>query len=399
MMKHLSNSELQGFLKREMPASELIAADDHLAACADCRAALEATVETTGLPADLEGLANAPESHLEFEQVRSLADGEPVSAEVAAHAASCRMCAREVQELKGFAVSLDAIPRSPGRANIKSMSHGHRWRRHPGWYALAAAILLAAVVGIHWKLSAGPSSHGDTVASVHDGGGLISLDAAGQLQGTERLPAADRDALASAMRTGRLEISLPASFIGQEPETMLGAPEAAAAFNVVSPVGEVLISDQPDFEWQPMAGANAYRVTVYGAGYHKVAESPTVQETRWHSTASLPRDGIYTWTVTAQTSHGAVRVPAPPEPEATFKVMSENAAAGLNSAAQAHAGDHLLLAVLYSHAGAVDEASSQLDLLAAENPGSKLVDGLRASLAQSKYAPQAPSPIRTNAAQ
>jgi hypothetical protein len=48
---------------------------------------------------------------------------------------------------------------------------------------------------------------------------------------------------------------------------------------------------------------------------------------------------------------------------------------------------------LYARAGAVDEARAQIDTLAAENPDSKLVRQLRASL------PQEPSPIRKNDAQ
>ncbi len=90
---------------------------------------------------------------------------------------------------------------------------------------------------------------------------------------------------------------------------------------------------------------------------------------------------------------GTVVEPAPPQPEAAFKVLEADAAAELQQAVASHPHDALLLAVLYSRAGAVDEARAQIDALAAENPNSKLVAQLRESLLQ------LPSPIRTNDAQ
>jgi predicted Zn-dependent protease len=74
--------------------------------------------------------------------------------------------------------------------------------------------------------------------------------------------------------------------------------------------------------------------------------------------------------------------------------MASGPAADIESARRGPANGHLLLAVLYAKAGAVDEARAELDLLAAENPNSPVVKELRASLDQAT-----PSPIKTKAAQ
>ena len=73
--------------------------------------------------------------------------------------------------------------------------------------------------------------------------------------------------------------------------------------------------------------------------------------------------------------------------------MAAAAAAELETARR-HAVGHLLLAVLYARAGALEEARAQVDLLADQNPGSSLAAKLKASLNQA-----VPSPIKTNAAQ
>jgi predicted Zn-dependent protease len=74
--------------------------------------------------------------------------------------------------------------------------------------------------------------------------------------------------------------------------------------------------------------------------------------------------------------------------------MAAGPAAGIKSAMRGPANGHLLLAVLYAKAGAVDEARTELDLLEKENPNSPIVDELKASLDQAT-----PSPMRTKAAQ
>lgn len=396
MTRHLSSPELQAFVARELPSAQLLEADDHLAECAACRSALEQHAGAGNGVQQMESVFAAAEPHLEYEQVRLLAERKAVSPEVSLHAASCGACAREVAELRKFAAEVGAMPRATVAAtpvvrnNVVPMKPSI-WRSPVLWSGLAAAAVLLVVVGLYHQ-HATPDAV-DAIASLHDGGAQIFVDRGGQLHGEETASDAWRAQLAAAMQTGKLEVNVPARLAVERTETMLGSPSGPPAFRLLSPVGRVSVSDRPAFTWNALDGAKTYKVTVYGAGYKKIVESPIVSTTNWQAMDTLPRGAVYTWTVTAEGGKGTVVEPAPPQPEAAFKVLEANAAAELQQAAASHPHDALLLAVLYARAGAVDEARAQIDALAAENPDSKLVAQLRESLLQS------PSPIRTNDAQ
>lgn len=395
-MKHLSNPELLAFLKRDLPAASLLEFDDHLAACPECRDALAREAQAGPLVAHLQKTFAAAKKHLEYEQLRMLAEGETVPAEVERHAAECAKCAAELKELRQFAVDVAAMPRvSVG--NFKAAAGPQRvyfFRAHPVWSGLAAAALLAAVAGGYWRTTVRVEPAEPVIASLRDGNNDLSLDKSGRLHGAENLAPDEQNELKAALETGRLAANLPASLSGRHAETMLGAPVAAAPFKVISPLDCVVVDERPIFAWEPMAGAVGYRARVYAAGYRKVAESPLLRDTKWQSTMALTRGESYTWTVTAEGPQGEERQPAPPQPEAGFKVMDAVGADALKNAVRAHAGNPLLLAVLYARAGAVDEARAQIDLLAGQNGQNQLVAQLKASLDQ-----EVPSPMKTNAAQ
>ena len=89
-----------------------------------------------------------------------------------------------------------------------------------------------------------------------------------------------------------------------------------------------------------------------------------------------------------------MREPAPPEPEAAFKVVSAAEALKIAEARRDYPNDHLLMAIVDAEAGAMTEARGEVEQLEAENPGSALVAKLKAGLNQ-----RPPSPIKTNGAQ
>jgi hypothetical protein len=257
--------------------------------------------------------------------------------------------------------------------------------------AAIAAGLVLAFVSYHSTNKPVQQASG---AELRDGNLNLSLDKTGQLHGADGLPAKERDSLQAALVTGRLEANLPSDLAASKAETMLGDTTAAPLFKVTSPVDRVVSDDRPTFTWESMPGANGYHVRVYAGGYRKVAESPLLHGLSWQSPVALARGENYTWTVTASTATGEVRTPAPPQPEAVFQVMASRPATDIETALRGPANDHLLLAVLYAKAGAVDEARAELDRLAAENPNSPIVAQLKASLDQ-----VTPSPIKTKAAQ
>jgi hypothetical protein len=300
------------------------------------------------------------------------------------HYFDCPACLAQVEALQAVTQQLGGQPRELRRAPIP-------WPVRIAVPAAIAAGLAIAFMGYHASHQPVQQANG---SELRDGNLKLSLDKAGQLHGADGLAQKDRDALQAALATGRLEASLPSDLLASKAETMLGDSDAAVLFKVTSPVDRVVSDDRPSFTWESMAGATAYRVRVYAGGYRKVAESPVLHALSWQSPVALARGANYTWTVTASTSNGEVRTPAPPQPEAVFQVMASGAAAGIESTLRGPANGHLLLAVLYAKAGAVDEARAELDRLAVENPNSPVVAQLKASLDQAT-----PSPIKTKAAQ
>ena len=392
-MEHISNPELRTFLERNLPPDQLLDLDDHLAVCPECRAALEREAQAGPAFGSLQADFGASQPHLEYEQVLGLAEGKSVPAEVEYHATHCSSCAYQVEELRQFIAETAEVSRSSSAVQpIARRAQILSWRPRLVWSALAAAILLGA--GLYWQSSFHTPKSAATLASLRDGDYHLSLDQSGQLRGAEGLQPDERQALRTALDSGRLAVDKIFEFTGGQQETMLGAPVAAAPFKVISPVNRVVIDDRPTFTWQPMPAATGYRVRIYASGYRKIAESALIRGTSWQAAAALPRGQSYTWTVTAEGPKGEVRSPAPPQPEAEFKVIDAFTAATLERASSSRGTDHLLIAVLYARAGVIDKARAQLNLLAVQNPGSKLVDQLKASLNH-----VVPSPIRTNAAQ
>jgi hypothetical protein len=392
-MDHLTETQIRAFLERKLPYAELMEYGEHLASCKECQAALEADA-SANQPIDLlrEDLQE-PEPHLNYEQVRMLAEGETVDKALILHMSRCKACAAEVEDLKRFAEELPVRPRV--LPNLPEESRAS-WlpRLTPVWSTAIAAGLLVVSVGVFWWVSRLVQNSSDVVATVQDGGRKLQLSSDGKLLGAEGLSTPMQAALLKAIHEGRIESATPFAYSNKPEETILGASTNQNSFHLIYPVAELSADDQPTFQWQPMEGAEHYRVSIFGAGYKLIAESDDLQSTSWRSTAQLTRDTVYTWTVTATAKNKIVRVPSPPAPEAAFKVLSADEASKIADAHRDHPNDHLLLAILDAQAGLLTDAHKELDQLQAENPDSSLVAKIKASFDQ-----RPPSPIKTNGAQ
>ena len=145
-----------------------------------------------------------------------------------------------------------------------------------------------------------------------------------------------------------------------------------APFKLLEPVAKVIESNQPDFRWQPLAGAASYTVTVYDADFNRVTTSPSLTGTEWRPPQSLPRGAIYSWQVKAMKDGREVVVPEPPAPEARFKVLEQAKAEEIARARRQFAGSHLTLGLLYAQAGMQDKAAQELQALVDANQSSSL---------------------------
>jgi hypothetical protein len=320
-MPHLTRTEVQKYRRRKLPAEALLAVDDHVAACESCRQLLR---EHQPMADPIAVLAQLGETHLSYEEIELYVRG-PARQEawrrIESHLELCRQCREEVADLRKFRQQLQ--PRA---------------RRLPVWLSAAAAVAIAA--GAVWWWSA-----------------------------THREP----DLVARALATGDLHI--PESLLAlRGTRTIVRAPQTAPNFALVSPVATAVLSERPRFAWKPLTGATAYRAAVFAPGFHKVTESAWLESTAWTPPAPLARGQVFAWQVTARMGTGesasTVRAPALTDPEARFLVIGAADAAELERAAREHAGEHLLLGILYARAGLLDLAEQELAAEVAADPQS-----------------------------
>jgi hypothetical protein len=141
-------------------------------------------------------------------------------------------------------------------------------------------------------------------------------------------------------------------------------------FSVIEPVGRVLLTDKPAFQWSPLDGATGYVVEVYDEQFRPVASSPQVNSSSWIT--KLPRGNVYSWQVKAFKDGQEITAPRPPAPEARFRVVDQAKANELAQARRAYGSSHLTLALLYADAGLLKEAEQELRLFLKTNPNSEL---------------------------
>jgi len=338
---HLSDLELDAFLNRAASVPGLAGAGKHLAECPQCQARAE---ERAGIGDGVAALyrqvaQSLPEEHLSEEDVQVLAKGgllpNPAS-RLYAHLDRCDSCRAEVDDLKQFIAS---------RRRPQSF-------RAQYWIPIAA-LLLAAISILAWR-------------SMHN---------------APHLPAEYAALVERVRSTNQLEVAPAVAALGRgRLEQLLGEPEKAPGFALISPLKEATMSDRPTFSWSSLPGASSYRVDIYDENFGKAAESPDVTATSWTPAQSLDSSHTYSWTVTARIGKQEIRQPVPPAPEARFKVLAPAEAAQLRDAAQKYPNDHLLLAALYARAGAIEEARRELNALQADGPSSDLARRLAASL-------------------
>jgi hypothetical protein len=104
----------------------------------------------------------------------------------------------------------------------------------------------------------------------------------------------------------------------REPLQLRG-PSASSSLDVVEPLA-VVASDRPTFRWTAPAGT-AVSVQVFDEQFRPVADSGPTTAREWTPAQPLPRGKTLLWQI--RTADGTI-APAPPLPEARFRVVSES---------------------------------------------------------------------------
>lgn len=321
---HLSDTELRNFKSGALAPDDLLRADDHLSACEQCRARAIAL------------LVSQPATHLQDDELQLFVHGrlDPDNYDAARHhLTNCSTCARQVADLRAWAKPTIA-PQVQRR-----------------WLALAASIVVAAVIAtLIWQMRSGRQNPPS-------------------LSGIEALGQPEQSLVRAALSAGAASSPDFMADVKSSQEVLMGAPaNHGDAFSLVAPVATGTVSDSPRFEWQPLAGADRYTVTVFDERSNVVAQGGAVTQTHWEPTAPFPRDRTFVWQVTAHRGRQSISAPAAPNPPARFHIIGDSQAKMLREVEAEHPQSHLLLGILNMQAGVVGAAIRHLKDVKPDDP-------------------------------
>lgn len=150
-MKCISENELRQFLNGNLDPERVLAVDEHLRMCADCRAALDRAPAFAragiGFGEALLGVDDCPE----YEELSAFVDGQlpgDGAKRMRAHLNSCELCALDVariRELRSHASMRDTVLVQPGMSVQTRRVGFFTWRRMFAAVPLAAAVAAVAI--------------------------------------------------------------------------------------------------------------------------------------------------------------------------------------------------------------------------------------------------------------
>ena len=355
--EHLTDEQFARFRNRTLEPAELLDVDQHLAVCGVCS---ERLWREMAAPGQVSALRDLLSEHLEYAQIVVSAEGK-ADAAVEQHLAGCAMCRADVEDLRAFQAELKAP-----RKVVEMPARRSGWRI-PTYVAIAAGLVLSVSL---------------VLRILHREQPLTEVPLVGKAVPPAEAPLAPEQqaAVQLALSTHRLERAGVLDRLITKRGVLLGAPGEQKSFAVTAPVGTAVINDRPVLRWEALPGAGKYVVAVFDDQFQRVAESPALTGAEWTPERALARGQIYTWQVTAHVGGRTLLSPAPPAPEARFQVAGLEAVTQIESARREHPGNHLLLAVLLAKVGALDDASLELDALAATDAAT--AQALRTSLVE-----------------
>src|SRR3954453_16719075 len=103
---HLTVEQFARFQRQSLEAAELLACDEHLSGCEECRERLGMETAADARAQDLKALLS---EHLSYDQVVTAAKGHGDGA-IGQHLTECELCRAEVEDLRQFQSTLNSTP-------------------------------------------------------------------------------------------------------------------------------------------------------------------------------------------------------------------------------------------------------------------------------------------------
>jgi hypothetical protein len=315
----------------------------------------------------------------------------PLERDLQVHLLECRECLALLETCEAARDELAAqaaeLPANQARGS------------RPGWQAwfvpwrvaaftgLGIAVIVTAVIAVRTRVISRRTpqvQNGGTAftGSTTTGGTEANFPELAALSSTEQ-------AAVSQAIGGRM-ISYPADLgaLRGKTGTLLGSSTSSspeARFQVLEPLGEVVIDASPVFRWQTLAGAGSYSVDVFDSNTNPVQSGSPRRAPQWKPPRPLKRGQTYEWQVTAAMRDGkSVIAPSFPQPKAKFRVLDEAKANELEQFRQAHPDSHLILGILYAQAGVLKTGERELAQVPANSRDFDLAQHLLHSLRESR---------------
>ncbi len=214
------------------------------------------------------------------------------------------------------------------------------------------------------------------ILGLSDGPNRITLAKSGKLIGLESLPRETQEAVREALTAQKIKRPDVLDELSSAAVSLRAPAGNDETVRIVYPANTVIAADRPQFEWIPASKARAYSVELGDAGFHQVAKSENLPPTTrsWTPSAPLKRGMSYTWVVRV-INQAAEGTSVSLASQGKFKVLEEEKIKELNQLKTA-SQSHLALGVFYAREGIIAEAEHEFQILAKENPRSKIVKKL-----------------------
>lgn len=346
MTGHLTEQDTQRLLRGDLSGEAARAVFRHLEECPRCAAAARSSdsVARAGhaLAAEIAfDSEHPPVETLLTAYVDGTLDREELDA-VQAHIDGCRRCREDAADLRAAASTLQ----QPRRSWIAAAA------------AAAAAVAIIATTLLirkeHAVRPAPPVSETVTQTTAPAPPAETPAPAPAPVHAYARPEW--RAAVAEALRDGAIAMPAALADLQVRPDQERAPSDRVTAR--LEPTGVILDATRPRFRWTATQGAT-YLVSVFDEGA-LVMESPELSEATWRPDRALARGRPYQWQVEVRLDATRVILPAPPAPPALFRVLDARAHEELEHARATHAGEPLLLGVLYARNGLRAEAEREL---------------------------------------
>jgi anti-sigma factor RsiW len=332
MSEHVTVDQIEKLARRELPADSVLEVARHIGACSECAAIARdrsARSSAAALRAafDLEDIDHPSVDHDLADFVNGTLTSQRRAA-IETHLAECDRCREDVADLRDVSARMTR-------------------RVRPAVLAVAAAL---GAIGITLLLLS--RTPRDTAARPV----VRSMRRPINVTKPMQRPREWDEAVRAALDAGRLARPSILSELRPAPDVLRGPGMTTTA--ALAPIGEVIETATPRFEWTASSGA-IYVVSVFN-GEREVASSGEIKSATWSPAKGLARGNTYVWQVEVRRGDASTILPAPPDPQALFRVADEKTLREIAEARQRFPDDHLLLGVLYARAGMQERAKEEL---------------------------------------